>query len=463
MQRLLPLAVLAPCLALFLAGCQTYSDQVKSVHQNWKAGNAVAAAAAFGKDADASNDSKDAVIWNLEAGTAQRVAGNLPESNRHFDKAAERIDVYEQQAKTKLGREALALMSNQQNMPYEGRSYDKIMLHTYQAMNFLSQGQCDKARPEIFRAYQYQQDAVEENARRIERAQEEEKASKDRETIQKARSDPKFAGDLAGVTNNLEGFKFYADYVNPFTVYLDGLFFLHAGSGGSDLERARKSLKRVQETAPDNPFIQADLQAAEAGTPPANRTYVLFETGRAAGLDQVRIDVPIIISRVSYVGVAFPRLKFHDDYAAQLAVTAGGAQVCTLPFASMDAVIAKEFQNDWPVILSKAIASAVAKGVAAYAINTAAENQNMALGWVSRAATAVTQIALNIADTRSWTTLPREFQVACVPTPADRRLALATPGGTPVEVALVDGSVNVVCVRSMSAGSPLLVSQFKLK
>ena len=72
-------------------------------------------------------------------------------------------------------------------------------------------------------------------------------------------------------------------------------------------------------------------------------------------------------------------------------------------------------------------------------------------------------MALNIADTRSWTTLPKEVQVACVPTPADRRLVLTVPGNAPVEVALVDGSVNVVCVRSMSPGSPLLVSQFKLK
>ena len=78
-------------------------------------------------------------------------------------------------------------------------------------------------------------------------------------------------------------------------------------------------------------------------------------------------------------------------------------------------------------------------------------------------ATAATQMALNIADTRSWTTLPKEFQVACVPTPSSRKLSLATAGTAPVEVALVDGTVNVVCVRSVTAGGPLQVSQFKLK
>lgn len=463
MQRSISLGILVLVLAMLGSGCQTYTSQAKMMSQQWQAGNAAAAAAAFGKEADASGDSKDAIIWNLEAGTAFRVAGNMPESNRHFDKAAERIDVYEQQAKTKVGREALAMLSNQQNMPYEGRSYDKIMLHTYQALNLLTQGECDKARPEIIRAYQYQQDAVEENARRIERAQEEEKANKDRATVDKAKADPAFNTALGGVTNNLEGFKFYADYVNPFTVYLDGLYFLHAGAGASDLEHARKSLQRVQETAGTNRFIQADLQAAETGIPSSKCTYVIFETGLAATLDQVRIDVPIIISKVSYVGVAFPRLDFHDNYARELTVTAGAVQERTLPIASMDAVVAQDFKNEWPVVLSKAIASAVVKGVAAYAANAVAEKQSAALGFAARLATAATQMALNIADTRSWTTLPKEYQVACVPSPADRKLVLATPGAAPVEVALVEGTVNVVCVRSMTTGNPLLVSQFKLK
>ena len=72
-------------------------------------------------------------------------------------------------------------------------------------------------------------------------------------------------------------------------------------------------------------------------------------------------------------------------------------------------------------------------------------------------------VMINIADTRSWTTLPKEFQVARIPTPADRKLVLATPGAAPVDVTVADGIVNVVYVKSVVASSPLLVSQFKLK
>ena len=463
MQRIATLAPIALSLALFGSGCSTYTNQSKSMASAWAAGQPAVAAAAFGKEADACGDDKDAVVWNLEAGTAYRATTNLTESARHFDKAVERIDVYEQQSKTKVGREALAIMSTPQNMPYEGRSYDKIMLHTYEAMNFLVQGEVDKARPEIIRAYQCQQDAVEDNARRIEGAQEAEQKNKDRAAADRAKTDPTFNKALGGVTNNLEGFRFYADYVNPFTVYLDGIYYLHAGAGGSDLEHARKSLQRVQECAGSNKFIEADLQAAVNGTPAAACTYVVFETGQAASMDQVRIDVPIIITKVSYVGVAFPKLVFHDNYARELNVTAGAVQERTALIASMDAVIAKDFKNEWPVVLTKAIVSAVAKGVAAYAVNSVAEHQSEMAGWISKVATAATQMALNIADTRSWTTLPKEFQVACVPTPADRKLVLTVPGVAPVEVALVDGKVNVVCVRSVTSANPLQVTQFRLK
>jgi uncharacterized protein len=445
-------------------GCQTYTSQTKTMKGAWDSGNARQAAVEFGKTADQCGGG-DSVIWHLEAGTAYRIVGDFTESNRHLTNAVAQIEKFEQQARIKVGREAAAVMSNQQNLPYEGRSYDKIMLHTYLALNHLAIGEVDKARPEIIAAYQCQQDAVEENKRRIEKAQETEKQSKDRQTIEKARSNPKFNQGVDGVTKELEGFKFYANYVNPFTVYLDGLYFLHAGTDGSDLERARKSLSRVLEITGSNQFIVADLQLAESGN--AIRltpcTYVVFETGQAASRDQVRIDIPIIITSVSYVGAAFPKLVFHNDHAKELTVKAGAIEEKTVMIANMDSIIALDFKNEWPVVLTKTMISTVTKAVAAYAINEAAAQQSTYAGLFARVMTAATQAAMNIADTRSWTTLPKEFQVARIATPADRKITLSTPGAVPIEVAVADGTVNVVYVRSISASSSLQISQFKLR
>lgn len=465
MTKIQRLLIGVSAVALFGAGCSTYKDQANTMKEAWKNGQPLVAAQEFGTKAEKAGKG-DAVVWHLEAGAAYRAASDYTNSLRHLEAAAAVIDQYEQEAKVKVGHEAGAIMSNQQNLPYEGKPYDKIMLHTYTALDYLALGDVEKARPEIIRAYQCQQDAVDENARRIEKAKEEEAKSKDKEKIEKARQDPKFSSAVDGVTKDCEGFKFYADYVNPFTVYLYGLYFLHAGAGGSDYEHAIKSLNRVVEVCGGNKFVQADLQAATNalnGQSLGPCTYVVFETGRAASLDQIRIDIPIIVTKVSYVGAAFPKLEFHQNYAPSLNVKAGEVQETTEPLASMDSVVALDFKNEFPTIVTKTMVSTITKAVAAYAVNEAANQQSSIAGLFAQVGTAVAQMAVNIADTRSWTTLPKEFQVARIPTPADRKLTLSTPGTGPQEVNLLDGTVNVVYAKSITASSPLLVSQFKLK
>ncbi len=252
--------IASAAVAMLGTGCQTnYNSEAKVMTEAWRSGQAPLAAKEFSQKADSRDKEKDFVIWHLEAGAALRAAGNYPESCRHLDAAAAKMDQYEAQGKVKVGHLMYRLVffyglppPNNKELPYEGRSYDKIMAHTYLALNYLATGEIDKARPEIIRAYQCQQDAVEENKRRIEEAQKAENKSKNQVAIKKIKADPTFDQRVDEVTKDLEGFKFYADYVNPFTVYLDGLYFLHAGTGMSDLERAHKSLNRVLEVTGGN-------------------------------------------------------------------------------------------------------------------------------------------------------------------------------------------------------------------
>jgi len=266
----------------------------------------------------------------------------------------------------------------------------------------------------------------------------------------------------------LEGFKFYADYVNPFTVYLKGLYFLYAGVDAADLELARNALKKVQEVAGSNEYVQADIQLAEAAgiTPPTPSpcTYVILETGEAASFDQIKIDIPIMVTKVSSLHVAFPKLVVHNDYVKQLTVKAGELEKTTTPIAGMDSIVALDFKNEWPIILTKTMISTASKAAATAAINNALEKKGGVWGNIlTKIVLVAVQATVNVADTRSWTTLPKEFQVCRVATPSDRKIVLSSPGSPPMDVNLVDGTVNVVYVRSINVSSPLLVSQFKLK
>jgi hypothetical protein len=432
----------------------------------WDGNQVALAAKEFCSQAEKKDKSIDSIVWHLEAAAAHRTAGSIQESNRHLDRAIAQMDQYEEKAKVKVGEEAAAIMSNQQNLAYEGRSYDKIMAHTYKALNLMTLGKIEEARPEIIRTYQRQQDAVEENKRRIEETQLAVEENKNKQFFQKSKDNPMLERAVEVVTKDTEGFRFYADYVNPFSVYLEGLYFLYTGSDGADLERARKAFGRVEEVVGDNKFIKADIEAAEEaikGNTPSPTTYVIFETGHAASRTQVRIDIPIIVTSVSYVGVAFPKLVFRNDHEPGLLVRAGSVEETTSTVANMDAIIALDFKNEWPTILTKTVLSSVAKAAVAYAVNEAARRQSDLARLLVRVATAAAQAAVNIADTRGWTTLPKEFQVARIFTPEDRKILIGCKTGDQQEVVVDEGVVNVVYVRSLNVRAPLMVQQFRLK
>lgn len=471
---------------LLTTGCQTYKDQNKVIAY-WHQGNLTNAVAEATKEADENANNKDAIVWRLEQGAALRANGQYADSNKAFEQAQEKIDDYAQKAKVRVGQEAGALLSNQANLDYEGRSYDGIMLNTYRALNYLALGEPDKARPEIIRAYQRQQDAVEANARRIEKTKEEADQQKDKAKMDKAEADPKFQAQLANSMTNINNIQVYADYVNPFTVYLDGLYFMANAADASDLERAQKSLERVASVVPDNAYVKEDIATVGNlinGKALSPTTYVIFETGCAPIRDQVRIDIPILISKVSYVGAAFPTIKPQGDFQPALAVCVNGTNYSTETVASMDSIVVTDFKDEQPVVITKTIAATITKAVAAYAANDAARQAGGDLaGLFMQIGTAAFQMAVNIADTRTWTTLPKEFQICRFPTPADGRMELSTPNGMKTNITInglesgtkidltstnaqaslnTGGTINVVYVKSINAGTPLLVSQFKL-
>ena len=457
-------------------GCQTYNQQNKGTPL-WKNGKVTEAAAEFTKKAEKKKDNKDTVIWRLEQGTALRAAGKLQESLDAFEKAEDKMTSYEEKAKTRIGNEAGAMLSNQANLPYEGRDYDKVILSTYKALDYLQLGEFEKARPELLHAYERQQDAVENNKKRIEKeemeikkAGEDQKNAKAKSSTDQARQDPKFQAALDSNYAELDGLEAYVDYVNPFTVYLDGVYFFNFSTDGSDLEHARKSFERVLELSGENKFVEADLESVEKAlrgeaVPPT--TYVIFETGCAPWRGQIRIDIPLFFigqGNVPYAGAAFPRLKMDTNYVSGLTVTVDGTDETTVTIASMDSVVGQSFKNELPTIITKTLLSTTIKAAISYGINKGVSDQNEIAGIISKIVTGVGQAAMNIADTRTWTTLPKEFQVCRFPTPTNQLITLTVPGGKQKsQVNIEPNTPNLIYVKAINQNCPLIVNEVQLK
>lgn len=513
-----PLFASSLTVLLLSAGCQTYTQQNAELNELKKAGNLSAVVTEINKKADAQNGKRDEVVLRLEQGLTLRTAAladpsMVPSivdpkkvqkpaegqpvpppptaaevrayyykaSQAAFDRAEERIAIFDEQAKTKVGEEVAAALTNLASIPYKGRYYDKVMLNTYKAINYLELGDSDKARVELLRAYQRQEEAkdeAEKHAKIV--AEESEKAQKGELKDKKGKSaaydtNKALADQKTGpaINNALEesnpkAIPLYPDYQNPFTMFMYGLYWLHKGVDGGEVERARKAFESLKQIFPENKFVLADYEDSTKradGLIPQNLTYVILETGAAATRAEARIDIPtfIVTSKLAYVGAAFPKLVFNDSYIKEIPIKLGAEKIKPVLIGSMDGVIATEFKNDWPTVVTKTLISTATKAIIQAAIQKELNDKGgEAVGFLGGLALGAANQALTIADTRSWQALPKEFQYARFTSPETGMIELQI-GEEKMTVKLPEGTIKVVYVKVGAKAAETFVSSFTLR
>ena len=465
--------------ATLFTACASYRDETSSIRSAWKLGNNKEAAELAADAANDNEESNDELVFLLEEGSAWRAANNFTTSNQTFSQANKLIKDYANEPDILLIDETSATFTNLTFLPYRGSSYDKIMLHTYVALNDMELGQIDSARVNLNRALFAQRDAVRENAENINEAQQQAREagaqaqrgnrnnSNDSYDVERAQHNPAFQASIQRNYNYLNKFQGYADYVNPFSVFIDGLYFMATAQDMDDLERARKSLERVQHMVPNPKYVDQDIALVDtliSGQTIEPVTYVIFETGMAPSLTEIRIDIPLfIVSReVPYVGAAFPSLEFNSSYIKDLDVESAGSQYPTLLLCNMDNVIATAFENELPIIITRTLISAGAKAMAQYGLYLATKNSG-ALGTIVMVAGVLYQYAMNEADLRTWITLPKQFQYCRFNTPENGKIKLTSSSNNQtIEIKLMQNLINVVYVKSNTANAPFKFSQFIL-
>lgn len=463
----------------WFTGCQTYNDQRSGVTDALRLGDFETAKEVIGKRASNANE-KDKLLWLLEQGAITRITGDLEGSTFAFDQAEGLVNSFEEQAKVKVGSETQAILTNQASLPYRGKEYEKIMMNTMKAANFMSSGDYGRARVEFNRIYQRQQNALEFNKKRIVKDREAIEAAKQGELEFNGRSakydaeaameDPsvsvKTQQILSEVEERLSTSQAFADYVNPFAVFLEGVFFMNASLVQNDAERALKNFQRLTSMC-TNPFVGQDLKLAESlvnGENITPVTYVIFETGFAPSLEELRIDIPLYVvgSNLSYIGAALPRLVYNDEFVKELtASTSTGEEYMSVLLADMDHIVSKEFQNAWPSMLSKTLISSGVKGAIAYALQRSVKDESLGVQIAVGITVAAIQAGTTRADLRTWASLPKQYQYTRFPTPADGFVNLSV--GSQNEAVFVEpNKTNVIIVRSVSPDIEHTITKFDL-
>lgn len=457
--------------AVFFGGCSaSYSGKATDLRSAWQQGNFALAEEIVAEEVRDADDN-DRLIWQLEHASVLRSQQRNAEAQVVLDAAAATLEAWDEQADFLISQETAATLSSLAALPYRGRGLDRIMLQTYRALNYLESGKRDEARVALNAAFQAQSDAVEDNRKYIEKAQA--SAAENEVDLVSLESLPSVAAALEKEKNASSGVAAYADYVNPFTTWLHGVYFIHAGTDGADRERGRKSLERVAQMEPDNAFVREDLNRDRSATADEALTYVIFEYGVAPTLVASRIDefFPFPVGNGNFTiapfCIALPKLS-REQSAGIPVMRANDIPAQTL--CDMNRVIKTDFDNAYPAVLARTLTTAFLKTAASVAANAAMEEYARRDGGSAAAlialggmiATNAITYASTEADLRIWQTLPENFSVVRLPTPASRRLQVEVAGHR-AQVELLPGKVNVVLVKSVGFALEPKVNQFILK
>lgn len=456
-------------LVLFIiSGCvSSHYDRSEKFQFSWKIGD-FKSAAIEAENLSQSGPQRDLLLYKLEEGTVKRIAGDLTGSVVALQEASAEFDRWfgvHLKTESRVSEAFSSVIGSAEWKPYKSRVYERVMMRVYQALNYLQLEEKGRARAEIFKSRQAIDDSKAIWKKELLAAQSEmEKKGvvldQGINTQEKSSLTEERLRIKAMVPPNLP------EYVNPAAIYLESLYFLRTGTQREDFDKAAFSLRQLASLFPQNQWIQDDFLEAKKGIrKPEPITYVFFETGRAPIRVEKRFDLPIAFfanqARIPYLGIALPSLKTNNQFLSGLRINTSTLEepIQTKVLSDMDAIIAKEFDNDYPIELSRAISGAFAKGGLQYLATDSVRSENDTARTIVGIGVGLLAHATTKADLRAWGTLPKQIQFCKIKTPEDKKLTIVGDGATfRNEVALnPSSSTNLVWVRSISAHSPIKV------
>ena len=417
-------------LVVLVCGCASYTNRTAQMKLDYATCNYPSAAEAILSE-DADEDNMDQVLFLLERAKIEGELADYPASNRDYDEANRLIDEYEQRSAVNVSdatNETGAAVVNETILPYKGEGYEKILLHTYRALNFLMYNDIDDARVAINAMNDRMKREEELHAEEIAEAKEEGKEKK--VTKQQATDIEQQFFEKWGQSSQ-ELSKVKSVYQSPFGSYLSALVYDIQGQP----DEAEIDAGHIIEATPDFPLDyipgQADPQQVEG----KGRLVVIYQMGLAPVKRQIMIPIPLPHhGTASLISTAF---AVYDRVPTQL----GGAEIMvdgqeagtTTLLSNIDDQAIQALVDRIPATIIRGVIRAVIKGTAVMV----AEQQAGAIGNILGSVAAV---ASEQADLRSWLTLPKNIQAALVyADPGPHKITIqpldiaGNPVGVPVE------------------------------
>lgn len=407
------------------SGCSSHASRLRNFNEAYYFGQVQTAEDFAAKHAKL-EDTNGRLLWKLQLASVQRDLKKYESSNHVFDLSESALKTYDlQKLDRKFGKESTQVFLNDAEVPFEGNEYDRIMINTYKAMNFLAMSEFADARIEFNRALDRQTDAL----RRFEdEIQEQEEAiGSAKPHVQETLNQGELEEIIRARYKNLDAYSLYPNYVNPFTTYLAGLFFLL----DQDPSKATNILKEAYGMNQDSPLILRDFYDADQGIMPENQLWVIVENGLSPDTVEERIDIPIFTPELQlfYAGIALPKLIERPLAYRNIEIVADDEFYPTEVVCNMDAVVWQEFDHHFKGELQREITRAILKSgsqAALFGITQHNANGDSAeiFSIIAQFIAAALAEETTKADVRYWSTLPKQFESVRMNIPEDRVVTL---------------------------------------
>ena len=401
-------------LCVLLTGCATYTHNAVTFRSSLAGGHYETALQTLGN----ARKGPARLLYLMENGLISHYRGEYHASNRFFE-SAERLS--DRLFTRSLSREVASLVTNDQVRAYRGEEFELAFINYYRALNYWyldepeeALVECRKANLKLDRyAAQADYDATYRNDAFIHY----------------------ITGLIYEATGELNDA--YVSYRNA----LDAYETYHEAFGLAAPETLARDLRRVETALDfvDNPgeaFATRDTHSAGDG-----ELIVFSEIGFVPHKVEEEISLPIYEgddfggkkdrleavsrkiayrhfkphyagkSKVKYwLRVALPAYKDVVPRTHTIRVSAAGRQTATTLAEDLSSIAWQTFQDKQPTILART----VARGLVKYSASVKAKEKSKVLGFIVNLFSA----AIEMADTRSWVSLPHNVQIGRLALPA---------------------------------------------
>jgi len=444
------------CATLFvLAGCAclgSYNVQTQPSRHMLAQGDFEKAIHSFPV---ASAKGHNEVLVRLERGTILQAMGKYAQSEEEFQLATGRIKEFEDRAiisASKTTSKMGTLIINEQAKPYEGEDFEKVLIHALNAVNYVMQGDIEGARVEIRNAYSRQNELYNRHSKALERA-EKDADSRDWQRMFEEADYTRYSA----LRTKAESV--YSVYQNAFAYYISALVY----ELNREPDEAYIDLKKAIRAAPGSLSIQRDLLRLSRDLgfrddfEKWENSFQKHEESYGEGIDifiilgigmapyKIPITFPIPTGRGGIVFTALPVYEFTPSTTRSGIVVYNSKSIETSTVFDTDGVASRNLLDKFPILFAKQVLRTSLKAVAT---NRLAKEYGVLGALAGSVAAAVTEQA----DLRTWSSLPKQFQVgrAFVPEGTGKIILKTVPTGFSRSVDIPEGAKHVIVLGKVT-------------